>query len=151
MIKAGFSRVDITPPLGAYMSGYFRDRYAKGAVDNLYLNAVAISDGEGTAIIIAADLIGIGIEHATPIRQKIAECVGISADNIIINALHQHTAVCIRRFNKNELIFDSGYVDMLYRKFCDVAKMAFDDMSDATLTIAERETKEQIAFICTIL
>jgi len=149
MIKAGFSRVDITPPLGSYVSGYFEDRYAKGIMDPLYLNAIAISDGDDTAIIITADLIGIGVEHCTPIREKIAECVGISADNVIINALHQHTAVCVRRFtnDKNDLIFDSGYVDILYRKFADVSKMAYDDMSEATLGVAEMEALEQLAFI----
>ena len=85
MIKAGFSRVDVTPPLGTYMSGYFKHRYAKGVIDPIYLNAIALSDGEDTAIIIAADFLGIREVYATPIRKKIADAVGISADNIIIN------------------------------------------------------------------
>ena len=149
MIKAGFSRVDVTPPLGSYMSGYFRDRYAKGVIDPLYLNAIAISDGDDTALIITADFLGIGEEMATPIRKKIAESVGINANNIIINALHQHTAIFVRRFasGSNDYIFDSGFVDVLYHKFCDVSKMAIDDMSEATLGLAEKEALEQIAFI----
>ena len=48
MIKAGFSRVDVTPPLGTFLSGYFSDRYAKGMIDPLYLNSVALSNGENT-------------------------------------------------------------------------------------------------------
>ena len=149
MLKAGFSRVDVTPPLGSYISGYFHDRYAKGIIDPLYLNAVAVSDGDDTAVIIAADFIGIGEEIATPIRQKIAETVGINPNNIIINALHQHTSICVRHFasGSNDFIFDTGYVDIIYRKFCDVAKMAIDDMSEATLGLAEMQALEQIAFI----
>lgn len=71
MIKAGFSRVDVTPTLGTYLSGYFNDRYAQGIIDPIYLNAVAISDGADTAVIITADFVGIREAYATPIRKKL--------------------------------------------------------------------------------
>ena len=32
-LQAGFSRVDITPPMGAEMSGYFQARYAEGGYE----------------------------------------------------------------------------------------------------------------------
>lgn len=149
MLKAGFSRVDVTPPLGSYVSGYFHDRYAKGIIDPLYLNAVAVSDGEDTALIITADFIGIGEEIATELRKKISDTTGVKPNNIIISALHQHTAICVRRFEtgSNDFIFDTGFVDVLYRKFCDVSKMAVDDMSEARLGLAEMQALEQIAFI----
>ena len=35
MLKVGFSRVDVTPPLGSYISGYYYDRFAKGVLDPL--------------------------------------------------------------------------------------------------------------------
>ncbi len=149
MIKAGFSRVDVTPPLGSYLSGYFSDRYAKGMIDPLYLNAVALSDGENTAVIITADFLGIREAYATPIRNKIAEHTGVNVDNIIISSLHQHTSISLRYdpSGKNNVVDDSEYLDVLYRKFCDVAKMAIDDMSEATLGLAEMQALEQIAFI----
>ena len=43
--KAGFSRVDITPPLGVYMPGYYQARHAKEILDPLQINCVAFSDG----------------------------------------------------------------------------------------------------------
>ncbi|MBQ6329132.1 MAG: hypothetical protein IJI35_08980 [Kiritimatiellae bacterium] len=33
--KAGFARVDITPPLGTPIVGYFEERRAKGVLDGL--------------------------------------------------------------------------------------------------------------------
>ena len=149
MIRAGFSRVDVTPPLGSYLSGYFGDRYAKGMIDPLYLNAVALSDGENTAVIITADFLGIREAYATPIRNRISEYTGINVDNIIVSALHQHTSICLRLdpSGKNNVLDDDSYLDVLYRKFCDVAKMAIDDMSEATLGLAEMQALEQIAFI----
>jgi len=58
--KAGFARVDITPPLGIGIAGYFVKRNAEGVLDNLEANCLAVSDGEHTAILISADLISIG-------------------------------------------------------------------------------------------
>ena len=49
--KAGFSRVDITPPLGVYMPGYYQARHAKEILDPLQINCVAFSDGKKTALI----------------------------------------------------------------------------------------------------
>ena len=149
MIKAGFSRVDVTPPLGTYLSGYFHDRYAKGIIDPLYLNAIALSDGDETAVIITADFVGIREAYATPIRKRIAEHTGLNPDNIIVTALHQHTSIALRDDpgGKNNVVYDKAYLDVLYRKFCDVAKMAIDDMSEATLALAEKEAIEQISFV----
>ena len=149
MIKAGFSRVDVTPPLGSYLAGYFKDRYAKGVIDPIYLNAIAFSDGEETAVMIIADFLGIREAYATPIRSKIANSTGVKIDNIIISSLHQHTSICLRfdPSGKNNILTDDTYLDLLYRKFCDVAKMAIDDMSEATLGLAEMQALEQIAFI----
>ena len=57
MLKAGFSRLDITPPLDAPIAGYYKTRYANGILDPIYLNAVAIGNDEATILIITADLL----------------------------------------------------------------------------------------------
>ena len=52
--KAGFCRVDVTPPLGIDIAGYFFDRKAEGVLDNLEANTLAVSCGGVTAVIIAS-------------------------------------------------------------------------------------------------
>ena len=42
MLKAGFSRVDVTPPLGTFVPGDFSERYSKTVLDPIYLNALAL-------------------------------------------------------------------------------------------------------------
>ena len=59
MLKAGFARVDVTPPLGSYISGYFEERFAEGVLDPIQLNALAVSDGTVTDLIIISDFIGV--------------------------------------------------------------------------------------------
>ena len=41
-LKVGYAQVDITPPLGVCMAGYFHRREAKGILDPLYASAIAI-------------------------------------------------------------------------------------------------------------
>ena len=38
MIKAGFARVDVTPPLGTLIAGYFNERKSDGVRDPIELN-----------------------------------------------------------------------------------------------------------------
>ena len=46
-LKVGFGRVQITPPLGIYVDGYFIKRYAEKILDDLYANVVAFDvDGK---------------------------------------------------------------------------------------------------------
>ena len=54
--KVGFARVDITPPLGNFMPGYYKDRFAKEVLDPLQINMVAFSDGKTTALFKAREI-----------------------------------------------------------------------------------------------
>ena len=71
MTKAGFSRVDVTPPLGSYLAGYFSDRFAKGILDPIELNAIAVSDGENTVLVISSDFLGIAKPYCDAIAKRI--------------------------------------------------------------------------------
>ena len=147
MIKAGFSRVDVTPPLGSYLAGHYQKRYADGILEPIELNAIAISDGKNTAVVIVSDLQGLRRAWADPIRNMVAEKVGLPTTSISVTALHQHTSSALRPGEKNNVIKDNAYLDFLYRKFCDVAEMAIADMEEAEMSVGAMETSEPIAFI----
>ncbi len=148
MLKAGFSRVDITMPLGTPLHGYYRERFADGVLDPLELNCVALSDGEKTIVIISADLIYITEMAATPLRELISQKVGIDENAVFLHGLHQHTSSRLGgRVGVSPGLADPVYLETLNHKFCDVAKMAIDDMCEATAGVAEEETSEPISFI----
>lgn len=46
MIRCGFSKVDITPSVGAVMGGTYELKHAEGILDKLYARAVSFDDGE---------------------------------------------------------------------------------------------------------
>ncbi|MBQ2819828.1 MAG: hypothetical protein IJF14_05575 [Clostridia bacterium] len=147
MFKAGFSRVDITPPLGSNLAGYFSKRPADGILDPLYLNALAINDGKQTNIIITSDFLSVMEVFATKIRGMVSQRTGVPADNIMITALHQHTSIRIGCWPWTGSMEDENYLTILYAKYCDVAQMAIADMEEAEVCTAIGETDEKIAFI----
>ena len=147
MIKAGFARVDITPPLGNLMSGYFYERRADGVLDPLQANALAFGNGTDTAVIIACDVAGIGQCYIDELRALISEKTGVPAARVMICALHQHTAVAMMPKGTYSAIEDDAYWRMFYRKLADVAVMAVTDMSEARVFTAAQKAEPEIAFV----
>ena len=76
MIKAGFARVDVTPPLGTPIAGYFKQRLSNGVLDPIELNAIAFGNESELAVLIAADFTGMTMKRITPLRSKIAAVIG---------------------------------------------------------------------------
>ncbi len=147
MLKAGFARVDVTPPLGTNLNGYFEERIAQGMLDPIELNAIAFSDDESIALIITSDFLGIRENYATPIRKMIAARTGIDADHIMVTALHQHTSFALRDAESTNVIKDHEYMQLLYRRYCDVAQMALNDMAEASFGIAEAPAQKELSFV----
>ena len=153
MLKAGFAKVDVTPPLGSPLAGYARERISDGVLDPIELVALAINDGDNTALIITGDFTGMWEKWGTEIRELISQKTNVPAENIFIHCLHQHTTVRIG-WNMNvrqEMIpnrlTDEVYYNVLYRKYVDVARMAIDNLCEAKVFVGEQETKEPLSFI----
>lgn len=149
MFQAGFARVDITPPLGSPLAGNSQYRPAERILDPLELNCVAFSDGESTALLITGDFLYVMEDAATRIRNLIAKRCNIPASHVFMQGLHQHTSLRIgtRPHVWGKGFDDEPYLDVLYRKYCDVAQMALGDLKDATLCIAEKESSDPLSFI----
>ena len=79
-LQAGFSRVDITPPLGSFMPGYYQERHAKSVLDPLQINCVAFSDGQATALVMQFDTEGLSNSTADGMRDAIAKATGVKVD-----------------------------------------------------------------------
>lgn len=148
MLKAGFARVDVTPPLGNPLHGYFRERISDGVLDPLSLNALCVSNDKNTVVFIAADFLGIVLEEIFNIKKAVCQATGLLEDNIVLQALHQHTSCTIGiRHKDNTDLKDANYMDVLKRKFCDVAKMAMDDLDECEMSVTFKETYRPLSFV----
>ncbi len=149
MLKAGFARLDMTPPFGTPLAGYYEMRYTDGVLDPISLNALALNDGERTVVIITADVLMVRMDVCDKLREMISERTGVPADHVLITSMHQHTSMRIggRVGKGSTVVTDQPYLDVLYRKFCDVAQMAIGDLADATFGTAVQHATKDISFV----
>ena len=150
IFKVGFARVDITPPMGTPIVGYFETRIASGTLDNLEANALAVSDGDRTAVLIAADLLGIeGVAFNAALRRRIAAATGVEADAIYVHCTHTHTGPGAGKSDAGRTdLFDGTdfYNEFLATRLTDVARFAIADLAPASLAVGNAEAK-RISFL----
>jgi hypothetical protein len=90
-LVAGVAVVDMTPPAGLAMSGFAaRTSPAEGAHDPLSARALALSDGRGASVIVAADLVALTVGQADRLRGAIAAETGLDRSAVTIAVTHTH-------------------------------------------------------------
>ena len=77
-LKVGFAEVDITPPLGTRMAGFFEDRLVEGVHDPLFCRAMAIDNGEHPLIILTCDLLSLKGATVQSVREAVASATGVA-------------------------------------------------------------------------
>jgi len=90
-LTAGLAVVDITPPVGYRMSGYFHERLSTGTSNPLRAKAMVLRQGHTSAALVFCDIIGISLDVSSRARRIAAKRTGIPAENILITATHSHT------------------------------------------------------------
>ena len=143
-LKAGYARIDITPPLGVNIAGYFVERIADKILDPLEACALAVSDGKKTAVLITLDLCGLYGDIATPWREAIAEKAGIDVSDVYVHTTHTHQGPVTKPDCPNPLNLE--YRSYLAHKVEDVALLAIADLAPAKMGFGTREAKN-VAFI----
>jgi neutral ceramidase len=91
--EAGWSRRPITPPKGTPLAG-FGDRKGKpstGVHDELFVKALAVSDGTDKAVIVGSDMLIVPENVAELVRSRVSEQTTLTANDILFNASHTHS------------------------------------------------------------
>ncbi len=135
-VNVGFSRVDITPPFGVNLLGYYLVRFADGILDNLEINAIAVEKDNKAAVILAVDNIGVRTGYLNKARRDIAEKTGIDISAVFIHSTHTHTGPMLDVEENLELEVEKEYARLVYRKMVDSAVMAIADMRPAKMGYA---------------
>lgn len=149
-LKVGYAGVNINPPLGIGIYGYFVPRFAQGFVDNLEAHAIALSCGETPCLLIGVDNGGIDADIVDRFRAAMAKAADIPAENIFLHTTHTHTGPLLRVY-PNMFDADEGqiarYVDFLENRLCDLAVLAIADMKPARMGFAVGHAPDRIAYI----
>lgn len=90
-LRVGLVEIDITPPAGHRMAGYFDERLATGTHDPLKAKAIVIQQGSEKIAFVFCDLVGITLHVSKMARAEASRKTGIPVTNILIAATHSHT------------------------------------------------------------
>lgn len=90
-LQVGLSAVEITPPVGYPLSGYYHERKNSGALDPLNAKAMVFVQGDTRLAVIACDILGISSDLAGLVRKQITSQTGIPAEQVLICGTHTHT------------------------------------------------------------
>src|SRR5207302_7004635 len=94
MFRAGVARTSLTPFWGVELTGwgYYIERRWQRIHDPLYATAVAVDDGQRTAVLVALDLMVIDERFTRQARQQIRDATGLPAESILLTCSHSHNA-----------------------------------------------------------
>ncbi|MFW6211965.1 MAG: neutral/alkaline non-lysosomal ceramidase N-terminal domain-containing protein [Spirochaetota bacterium] len=111
-LSAGVAQSEITPPVGTDLAGWCFGP-SRGVADSLYARALTlVCDGEPPLVLVTLDLIGLGTEYASTLRDRLSNQLGTTRERIILSCSHTHSgpgAMPIRRWGK----IDPHYIDSL--------------------------------------
>ncbi len=122
MIKTGFAKVDITPPIGTQMCGQLFEYKAKGIESNLYATAMYIDDGTRKVAFVSCDVLVISNETAAEIRAEVEKSSKIPADNVIVCATHTHSGPMMQDIFG--MSANSGYITRMKRNIVEAVTQA---------------------------
>ena len=147
--KVGFSKVNMNPPLGIGIRGYYVPRFAKGFLDDLYVRMMAVSCGGKTVLMASVEVCAIETEISKRYSRAIAEKTGVTEENIFITATHTHTGPLIGPTDIFEANEEQSikYGEFLKEKLCDAAVLAIADLKNAKMGYRVVSAPDNIAFI----
>lgn len=151
-LQIGIAEIDITPPPGFPMAGYYHERLADGLLDPLKAKAIVFRDHDTAGALVVCDLIGIATDLSSTVRKRAAERIGIPAKNIVLAATHTHTApdymkeLWLRLGNEQQDSVRAEYIDRLIEDLVTVIEQANQSAKPSLLESGIIEQKVPISF-----
>ena len=116
-LSAGAAVVDITPPRGCPMAGYYSVRGAEGTHDPLHSKALVLEKDGVRVALVALDLISTTRGLVEEARALIEKETRIPGKNVMISATHSHTGpVLWGRTQRDEVLGGSSEIARDYIK-----------------------------------
>ena len=121
-MRIGFSKSDITPPLGTELGGYAGYRPSSGVHDPLFCKAVVLEQDGVRYALIVLDLLCVDEALYLHIADAVAE-LGIKKERLIVSAIHTHASPRgvipgegeLARVNSSGTPKDPAFIDYMKR------------------------------------
>ena len=148
-LKTGFSVVNVNPPLGIGIAGYYVPRFAKGFLNDLEVRTLALSDGKKEIAMISVDICYIPTNLCNKYRELIEEKTGLSRENIFLSSTHTHTGPLVAptdMFAADPEII-AKYAEFLGERLIDAVKLALADLKPSKMGFITGWAPERVAYI----
>lgn len=136
----GMAKKDITPELGTMLFGYPVERPAKKCLDKLYVNAMAIRQGEETILLLGGELCLLDNDMREVVTTEIALCNGLKKENIFCFTTHTHSGP-ITTTQAGWGATDKEYIEHIFiPRSKEAASAAITDLRPAVMGVGMAES-----------
>lgn len=149
--RVGVAAVDITPPMGIPMAGYYHERGADGVLDPLFSKAMVIESGGERVVLVTLDIIGVTRTITDQARAEIEKATGIKGGSVMVSATHAHTGPELTNRSKRSSVMGGqsqlavDYTEGLPQRIVESVRLANERLQPARLSVA-RGRCEGLAF-----
>ena len=115
LLKAGWSKIAITPEIGTRLTGFSaREGVSTGVHDDLYVRSLVIESEARAVAVVSVEVLALDGDFVAAVKQAISRRTGIPAANILIACTHTHSGpVTIKTFFNPEETVEDAYMARL--------------------------------------
>ncbi len=95
MLQAGFSEVDVTPPVGTEKIGWLKQLVSEQVLDPLFARVAVFETENERVAFIQLDTLSIRWTHVADIRRRIQQACGFPGAHIMVAATHNHAGPAV--------------------------------------------------------
>ena len=144
-LRAGAATSNITPDLGSGIIGGFLPFPSTNVHDQLHARCLVLDDGRTKLALVVCDVLGIDYSLSQAARKLIQESSGIPPENVLISAVHTHSATSAlgkTRFTFPQVLDD--YQLFVARRIADGVKCAANLLRPAQLAFITAQAPEHV-------
>ena len=146
--RAGAATSNITPPLGTEIIGGFVPFPSTNVHDELHARCLVLDDGKTKLAVVVLDLLGIDYCVSQEARKLIEEETAIPASNVLISAVHTHSAASAMGVGSaSRYVFPQKadeYQRFVARRIADGVKCAANRLRPAQLGFTTADVPEHV-------
>lgn len=132
MLQVGAASRVITNAIGRQVQGASVNQIAESIRDELEANALVVTDGTTTVVLISVDVAALEDDVMDAVRSQVASAVGVEPSDVIVTCTHTHAGPSVLPTSHFKTR-DEAYLTSLATWCAEVAKSAKDRMTPARL------------------
>lgn len=137
VFKAGAATANITPFLGGALIGEWNQPPAIEVHDELHVRCLMLDDGTTKLVFVVADVLGLYQDLTDAAKKLISERMDIPSSNIIISAIHTHSAVSAMGIGEKRRSWDldtfDRYQEFVIQRIADAVQLAANHLEPARI------------------